>query len=122
MGCRYLDFDREVFGEVSTELEIPKFRGAKWISLLEAFPRRYHSDPSRIKADLIQCGRKFVSLIGSHYRQYQDTAFFMHKGQPAEISIDSRVMIDTAFFQKINPNYSRLKITEPTDLIPVIDL
>ena len=122
MGCRYLDFDGEVFGEVSTEFEIPKFRGVKRINLLEAFPRRYHSDPSGIKANLIQCGRKFVSLIGSQYRQYQGTAFFMHKGQSVEVSVDSRVMIDAACFRKINPNYSRLKIAEPADSIPVIDI
>jgi hypothetical protein len=39
-----------------------------------------------------------------------------------QISVDSRVMIDAAFFRKISPNCSRLKINEPADSITVIDL
>jgi hypothetical protein len=39
-----------------------------------------------------------------------------------QISADGRVMIDAAFFRKISPNYSRLKINVTADSIPVIDL
>jgi hypothetical protein len=120
--CRYQDFDGKEFGNVSIELQIPKFRGSKRINLLEAFPLSYHSDCTNMKAQLIHNGQKFVSLIGSHYRQYQGTAFFMEKGQPVEFSVNGRIMIDAAFFLNVNPNYSRLKITEPADSIPVLDL
>jgi hypothetical protein len=46
----------------------------------------------------------------------------MKNGQPVEFSVDTRMMVDAAFFQKINPNYSRVKVTKPTDWIPVFNL
>ena len=46
----------------------------------------------------------------------------MEKGQPVEFSVNGRVTVDAAFFSKVNPNYARLKITEPADSILVIDL
>ena len=119
--CRYQDFDGKEFGDVSIELRISKFRGVKRIDLLEAFPLQYHPQSVQAKAELVQNGQKFVSLIGSHFRHYNGTAFYMDKGLPVEFNVDGRVMIDAAFFQRINPNYSRLKITEPADSIPTID-
>lgn len=120
--CRYQDFDGKEFGDVSIELRIPKFRGAKRIDVLEAFPLQHHLESPKVKAELVRNGQKFVALIGSHYRQYSGTAFYMSNGVPMEFSVDGRVMIDAAFFQKINPNYSRLKITEPASSMPVLDL
>jgi hypothetical protein len=63
-----------------------------------------------MRAGLVENGQKFVHLIGSRDRQYKGTAFYMGRGQPVEFNVDSRVMIDAEFFQKINPNYSRRKI------------
>ena len=39
----------------------------------------------------------------------------MKDGVPVEFNVDGRVMIDAEFFNKINPNYSQLKITQPAD-------
>ena len=115
LECRYRDFDGKEYGNVPIELWIPKFRGAKRIDLLEAFPLQHHPESLKVKADLIENGRKFGSLMGSHYRQYSGLAFFMKDGVPVEFNVDGRVMIDAEFFNKINPNYSRLKITQSAD-------
>jgi hypothetical protein len=40
--CAYLDFNGQVFGEVSTALGIRAFQGAKRIARLEAFPLEFH--------------------------------------------------------------------------------
>ncbi|KAG4428231.1 hypothetical protein IFR05_016287 [Cadophora sp. M221] len=122
--CRYLDFDGADLRESSIELKIPTFRGVKRINALQAFPLRYHSDANRAKADLLRCGREFARLMGTHHRHCQGTAFVMFKGKQVKISVDSRIMIDAAFFRKINPNYSRRSITEDTDAgsIPLFDL
>ena len=119
---RYLDYDGKEFGSVPIELRIPKFRGTKRINLLEAFPLQHHPSRTDVRAELVENGRKFGRLIGSHYRQYKGTAFYMDKGQPVEFNVDSRVMIDAEFFQKINLNYSRRKITEPADVIVKFEL
>ena len=73
-----------------------------------------------MRAELVGNSQKFVRLIGSHYRRYNGTAFYRDKGQPVEFNVDGRVMIDTEFFQKINPNYSRRKIAELADLWDMI--
>ena len=116
LGCRYLDFNGEVFGEVSIELKIMKFRGTKRINTLEAFPLQYHRSSNSIKADLVQCGRKFVSLIGSHHRQYYGSAFYMKKDEAIQVPVNSRIMVDANFFRKMNPNYSVSRVTEPAVL------
>jgi hypothetical protein len=105
-------FDGKVFGETSIELAILKFRGTKRINSLDAFPLEYHPSKDKIKAHLVECGRKFVSLMGVHHRQYQGDAFYMRKEQPIKAPINSRVMIDAVYFQEANPNYTRPRISE----------
>ncbi len=114
MECRYLDYNGQVFGEASVDLAIFKFRGRKRISTLKAFPLQYHPDEKGIKAQLTQCGRKFVSMLGAHHRQYRGIAFYMEEGEPVKVSVDSRIMLDAAFFRKMNPNYAR---PQPGELV-----
>lgn len=114
MECRNLDYDGQVFGEASINLAITKFRGKRRISTLNAFPLRYHPDEQRMKAQLVECGRKFVSMLGAHHRRYRGTAFYMKDGEPVKVSVDSRVMLDAAFFRKMNPNYTR---PQPHELV-----
>lgn len=124
MDCRYFDFDGIAFGRTSIELVIPKFRGVQRINTLPAFPLKYHLDEKQVKSDLVECGRKFVRLIGTHHCHCQGEAFLMHRGEPARFSVDSRVMIDAGFFWKMNPNYSRprtdLAGTRPGNSLTVV--
>lgn len=122
MECRYLDFDGKVFGEVSTNIAIPRFRGTKRINMLEAFPLKYHSNESSVRANLLECSRKFVSLRGAYHCHCCDTAFFMHKGDLIQFSINSQIMIDASLFQKTNPNYSRPDVTKLEDIDKAFDL
>jgi len=103
-----------VFGEASINLAIVKFRRKRRINTLNAFPLRYYPDERGIKAGLIKCGRKFVSMLGAHYRYYRGTAFYIEDGEPVKVSIDSRVILNTTFFRKINPNYTR---PQPYELV-----
>jgi hypothetical protein len=116
LKCRYHDYDGEIFGEASIKLKIPKFHGTKRINLLEAFPLRYHIDRNEVRADLVQRGRKFLSLMGSHHCHFHGTAFYMKKGMPVQMSVNSRVVVDAGFFRKLNPNYSREPVTDPAVL------
>ena len=107
MACRYLDCDGQVFGEAAIDLAILKFRGKRRINTLKTFPPQYHRDERGMKADLIECGRRFVSMLGAHHRHCRGTAFYMKDGEPVKVPVDSRVMLDAAFFRKMNPNYNR---------------
>ena len=97
---------------VRIELKIAKFRGAKHINALEAFPLQYHVQAAEIRADLLRCGRKFMSLMGANHRHCNGNAFYIRDGEPVEVRIDSRIMVDAAWFRKMNPNYFRSAVID----------
>nr|KMM69764.1 hypothetical protein CPAG_06078 [Coccidioides posadasii RMSCC 3488] len=113
---RYLDFDGEVFGEVSETLRIKKFSGAKRIENLAAHPLEYQEKDMRER--LIECGRKFVSMMGSHHCSYDGVAFFQTKRDVERITVRGRIMVDAACFRKNCPSYPRLQSRKPE----VVDL
>ena len=113
MGCRYLDYNGQVFGETSINLAIVKFCGKKRISTLNVFPLEHHPDEKRMKVHLIEYGRKFVSMLGAHHRHCRGTSFYITEGEAFTVSVDSRVVLNAAFFRKMNPNYTR---PEPNEL------
>ncbi|KAI9791932.1 MAG: hypothetical protein M1835_008168 [Candelina submexicana] len=110
--CRLLDFNGQVFGEVSTALGIRIFQGAKRVDRLEAFPLEFHRHQKKMKDYLVRCGRRFVSLMGQHHVRYHGNAFYIEKGEYVEVPVDSRIMVDAAYFRKINPNYTRPHVNE----------
>ena len=112
MKCRTLDYDGQVFGETSINLAIAKFREKKRISTLNAYPLQYHSYEKEMRAHLVACGRKFVSMLEVHHRHCQGKAFYMKDGEAVTVSVDSRIMLDAAFFRKMNPNYVRPQLIE----------
>ncbi|EDN03641.1 predicted protein [Histoplasma mississippiense (nom. inval.)] len=112
LDCRYLDFDGEVFGEAGTQLEVTGFHGPRPIHTLEAFPLDHHPNKSGVMTSIIDFGRKFCSLKGQHIRHCRGRAFFKVRGEIVQICINSRVMVDSAFFRQMNPNYTRPRINQ----------
>jgi hypothetical protein len=98
LECRYLDFDSEKFSEASIKAKIVKFLGTRPINALEAFLLQHYTNRKRVKADLIECGRKFASLRGSYHRRCHGPAFFIRIGKAVQVVINSQVVIDAAFF------------------------
>ena len=105
--CQYLDYNDQIFEDALFDLTILKFCKKRNISTLNAFPLQYHSDEKKPKDHLIKCDRKFVSILGTHLCHCRDTVFCMKDEEPFKVSVDSRVMLDTVFFRKMNPNYTR---------------
>lgn len=103
LECRYLDFDSKVLGETSVELGIPKFRGTRKVNSLDAFPLEYHPSKNKILAHLVDCGRKFVSLMGIHHRQYRGEAFYVRKSKPIKVPVNCRIMVDGGLFSRSQP-------------------
>lgn len=110
--CRYMDYNGTAFGEVSTALGIRKFPGKKSIDSLEAFPLVFHRRHQEMKKYLLRCGQKFLSLMGIHHAQYSGNAFFFEMGDYTQVPVESRIMVDVAYFRKVNPNYVRPRINE----------
>jgi hypothetical protein len=71
-----------------------------------------------VEAELVEYGRRFIALMGSHHCYCKGDGFLMTKDGPYKVTIDSRIMVDAAFFRKINPNYSRPKINATGSLRP----
>lgn len=107
MKCRYLNYDDQVFKKASINLIIVKFREKKRISTLNAFSLRYHSNEQEMKVELVECDRKFVFMLEAYHRHYRDTTFYMKDEELVKIFVNNRVMLDVAFFRKMNFNYIR---------------
>ncbi|OAG36189.1 splicing factor 3A subunit 3 [Fonsecaea monophora] len=75
LQCQYLDFDGEVFGAVLTKLAIEKFRGARQIYTLNAYPLEFHPGRENMRKRLRKFSRDFVGLMGIRYRYYNGYAF-----------------------------------------------
>ncbi|CEI62804.1 hypothetical protein FVEN_g621 [Fusarium venenatum] len=105
---KYFEFDGKRFGYGNMAVEMEEFQGAKKITSLSCYPLQYHQKEEKLRRDLIERGKKFVSLSGVHYKSYQGIAFLKRKkGQVMKFNIQpSRVMIDPTIFRRINPNYS----------------
>ncbi|KAF5025924.1 hypothetical protein F66182_1959 [Fusarium sp. NRRL 66182] len=105
---KYFEFDGKRFGYGNMSVEMEEFQGAKKITSLPCYPLQYHQNEEKLRRDLIERGKKFVSLSGVHYKSYHGIAFMKRKkGMVMKFNIQpSRVMIDPTIFRRINPNYS----------------
>ena len=63
-----------VVGKVQTIVYLMYVRGAVKISTLDAYPLQYHPNPDMLKDALLKRGKKWVSLIGVHHKQYDGLA------------------------------------------------
>ncbi|KAI3100989.1 hypothetical protein CBS147333_8294 [Penicillium roqueforti] len=104
---RFLDYNGVKFGEAGIFLRITKFRGSKPIETLKAFPLHHYPNHNQVQKVLIERGQKFRDLTGSHIRHCKGSTFFINKGKAIKVNINSRVAVDTAFFHKMQPNYSQ---------------
>ena len=55
----------------------------------------------------MECGRNFVSLIGTHHQYYDGYAFLQRDDGLLRISVKSRIMVDAEQFRKSIPGYPR---------------
>lgn len=94
--------------------EIADFRGARKITSLACFPLKYHKNQEQLRKDLVERGKKFVSLSGVHYKSHQGMAYYKKKKAIIKVNINGRVMIDPAIHRRINPNYP-ISLVRPKD-------
>lgn len=85
--------------------EISEFRGAKKITSLKCYPLQYHKNEAQLRKDLVERGKKFVSLSGVHYKSHQGMAYYKKKKSIIKVNVNGRVMVDPAIHRRINPNY-----------------
>ncbi|KAF3484267.1 uncharacterized protein GIQ15_03591 [Arthroderma uncinatum] len=108
---RYFVYD-SVFGEVTTMIQVPKFRSARRISDLGVFPLDYHRQKAEIEAELAERGRKFKSLKGVTYNEYEGFAYLKILKGLFKFHVTGRIMVDALAFKEKNPNYRFLWVKE----------
>lgn len=102
---RYLEYDGKNFGLGDFESTVEAFKGSRKITSLAVYPLKYHKDPEGIKTQLIERGKRFVTMTGQNYRNCKGLAFQKKRKGVSKIHIDGRIMIDPATFRRINANY-----------------
>jgi hypothetical protein len=105
LSCRYLTHDGKCFGEATTTTIIAEFHGVMKITSLGVYPLEHHAEKQRITEQLTKRGRKFISLIGTHYRKYKAQAFYREKKNVKKFPVSGRVMVDAVSFRERNANY-----------------
>lgn len=64
-------------------IEIKRYDGCRALSELAAFPLHFHPEKERIRHDLLERGRKYLSHCGIHHRFYDGTALMCNPLQPS---------------------------------------
>ncbi|KAJ9656691.1 hypothetical protein H2198_004810 [Neophaeococcomyces mojaviensis] len=102
LAVQFIDYDGEDFGVRNTSISIPKFSGAAPVTALNAFPLARHPSALQISRALITRGKKWESInaAGQSFMDYKGVAVDTNC-PPHRYNIESRVMIDTATFHRI---------------------
>ncbi|KAK5086788.1 hypothetical protein LTR05_003956 [Lithohypha guttulata] len=98
----FIDYDGDDFGTRSTCLYIPQYRGTVPVNALNVFPLARHPNALAISKTVIARGKKWeeVQSKGQAFMDYQGVA--LNCGcPPSRYNVESRVMIDTATFHRI---------------------
>lgn len=101
---RYLEYDGKTWGMGTMEVEVPSFKGARKITNLACYPLEYHNDEEGIRKQLIERGKKFVSLQGVHYKHHEGLAYTKKKRQIIKVNVNGRVMVDPAIHRRMLPS------------------
>ena len=110
--CQYLNYNGQLFEKASVNLAIVKFHERKHINTFKVFPLQYHLNEKGIKAHLTECSQKFIFMLRAHHCHCQSTAFYVKEKESVKVFINSQIMLNTAFFQKMNLNYTQLQPEE----------
>ncbi|KAL2200201.1 hypothetical protein P885DRAFT_74036 [Corynascus similis CBS 632.67] len=111
---KYFEYDGKQHGFGNMSEDISDFRGARKITSLGCYPLKYHKNEAQLREELIERGKKFVSLSGVHYKTHQGMAYYKKKRAIVKVNINGRVMIDPSIHRRINPNYP-ISLVRPKD-------
>ncbi|TGZ83324.1 hypothetical protein EX30DRAFT_370338 [Ascodesmis nigricans] len=93
------------FGWGTIMVDIDSFKGPRKIQSLACYPMEMRKDREELNEKLIERGKKFVTLSGQQYKMHHGLAFLKKNRQYLKVHINGRIMIDSATFRRVNPNY-----------------
>ncbi|KAK6579688.1 hypothetical protein PZA11_007924 [Diplocarpon coronariae] len=111
---KYLEYDGKTWGMGTMDCDVAAFKGARKITSLNCYPLKYHKNEAKLRSELIERGKKFVSLQGVNYKSHEGMAYYKKKKQVVKVNISGRIMIDPAIHRRILPNYN-VSTVKPQD-------
>ncbi|KAI9756265.1 MAG: hypothetical protein M4579_003932 [Chaenotheca gracillima] len=120
LTCIGTQYDGERFGKANDVLKIGQFEGTREITSLNVFPLKWHPDANKVKQRLLERGKRFISLQGTHHMQYKEAGMAHVLTGKTKNSYDSedegmegeqlfqsslvtgRIMVDCKTFGRIN--------------------
>ncbi|RDW80487.1 hypothetical protein BP5796_05185 [Coleophoma crateriformis] len=111
---KYLEYDGKSWGMGTMDCDVPAFKGARKITSLNCYPLKYHKNEAKLRLELIERGKKFVSLQGVHYKSHEGMAYTKKRKQIIKVNINGRIMVDPAIHRRILPNYN-ISTVKPKD-------
>ncbi|KAI1096478.1 P-loop containing nucleoside triphosphate hydrolase protein [Rostrohypoxylon terebratum] len=100
----FVDFDGDKLGTRKAELFATKYAGTRQLRELATVPLDLVEGKDEIRERLIERGRKFESLVGQHFKQYDGIALRKTDQGYAKINVKGRVMIDCETYHRIESN------------------
>ncbi|KAK4444618.1 AAA family ATPase [Podospora aff. communis PSN243] len=101
LTLEYVDYDGDSFGTRNDSFKLPPYSGTTSIVQLGAFPLSYHPHAEAITNALTARGRRWEKLAGQNHMSYSGIAT---DTTGSRYNINSRVMIDTFTFHRIEAN------------------
>lgn len=106
LSCQQLDWDGSKFGTTKINLMIRNFKGTLPIKSLSTHPIHFHPKEDELQKRLRERGALVESLAGSHYKGYTGVGWQHGScGSKEKYNINGRVMIDTAAWNRFQPNF-----------------
>jgi len=102
-----IECDGKDFGIIQSKLTIKSYDSYKPFVDLEAYPLRYHKEAERVRKELIERGKKFVSLFGVHFRLYDgvaetlNDALFNKSGKLIAVSTTTLRLVSTRLINAV---------------------
>jgi len=88
---QYLEYDGKSFGLGEFEADVDTFKGPKKITSLACYPLKYHKDVTGITGQLIERGKRFVTMEGMTYKAMKGMSYVKKKRGVAKVNINGKL-------------------------------
>jgi len=107
INVSYIDYDGERLGTRKMDLFLHKYANQQELTDLDVMPLALQDDAESLRAELLERGRKFESLIGGqHFMEYSGLAIKKKEQGYARFDVSGRVMVDVKTFHRLEANDS----------------
>ncbi|KFA80831.1 hypothetical protein S40288_08521 [Stachybotrys chartarum IBT 40288] len=103
IDMEFLDWNGETSGWTTTSLTIWEYEGFKKVTGLPVFPLSFHPDSDKIRAEMIERGRKWARLRGYHFEIANGTKILLETEKPEQRPVAGKVCVDAyAYYRSCN--------------------